>query len=561
MCHAALTCYDVLYAIFEHFDTLEETWYDYDWATQESHAWHIRQASVEGRRTLALCARVCRAFFNPAVALLWRNVDDLSRVFDLLRSAPLSSTKPAIGSVDLDEQEVDLSCLSHVMSAHNPLQLVRLRCLHPQAVRALQYTRRVRGIHGSRKPSRSRDDSCRPPSWESVRLLFPQLRYLRWTPGASGVEDLAQLVPPSLHSLHIVVPKTSQRGKSLTSLSLSEVLTKAPLLRYLRVSASDGVEGPWVDSFPHLAALETLDVLEFPFRDVSRSPSLIPLSALRHLRHLKFCLPESMSAVGLDAFPSLQTLTLDATCTSILTTTAFLSTITSPQLKAFTLLNCQCVSTSTNAELHELAAVLRARFSASLRQLDLSMRGASHPLVSDTQPLLEIMAPILGMHALTSVRILVSSEVSALTASKDDLRKAAEAWRKATRLHLCYRGPVPALRDLAQVKRRCPRLTDLVVPGIDASASESESEPESEPGPREDLPAHGLQFLTLHDDGCDSDIPDASRLARCLDALFPHVEWRCPSGGANAAWRETVEELVQLRIARLQRGRSAFLSF
>ncbi|KAI9064044.1 hypothetical protein FKP32DRAFT_1591457 [Trametes sanguinea] len=357
---------------------------------------------------------------------------------------------------------------------------------------------------------------------------------------------MSKLVPSTLHSLHVVVPTGSQRKASCAdaSASLSGILSKAPSLRYLRVSASDGLEGRWVDSVAHLPSLETLDILECGSKDASPYHCLPPLSALRHLQHLKLRLPENVPTVGADAFPSLRTLTLDATHAPFRALTALLSTITSQQLDSLTLLNCQCISISINSELHEMAEALRARFSTRLHRLVLDLHGASHPL-ADTQPLVKSIEPLLEMHDLSDVRITISAEVRAIAASSEDLRKMAEAWPNATRLHLRYAGTAFPLRDFDTVARRCPYLADLVVPGIDASVSELEGLGRAESF------GHGLRFLSLYDGGSRSTICDPRRVAQCLDALFPAVDWRCPRDGTDESWEETIEELVQLRIARL----------
>ncbi|KAL7280356.1 hypothetical protein ACG7TL_005278 [Trametes sanguinea] len=354
---------------------------------------------------------------------------------------------------------------------------------------------------------------------------------------------MSKLASSSLHSLHVIVSATSPRRVSPADASLSVILSNAPSLRYLRVSAADGLKGRWVDSIDDLPKLETLDILECASKDMTPYTCLRPLSALRNLQHLKFHLPDSAPpAVGVDAFPSLRTLTLDAAHAPFRTITTLLSTITSQVLESLTLLNCQCISASINSELHEMTDVLRSKFSASLRRLALDLHGTSHPL-ADTQPLIKTMEPLLHMHALVDVRITASFEVLAIAASSEDLRKMAEAWPHVTRLHLSYGGSLIPIGDFATTARRCPHLADLIVPGIDASTSKLEVCSESS--------AHGLRFLSLYDGGSRSMISDPRSLAKCLDASFPAVDWRCPRDGAES-WQETIEELVQLRIARLQ---------
>ena len=104
--HRALACYDVLIAIFDHFLASEDAWFDYDSSIGDSKAWYSRRAEAERRATLARCARVCRAFSAPAIAVLWKDIDTLS---------PLVN---AIGASDGNAQvrgvyaSVDAQCLT-----------------------------------------------------------------------------------------------------------------------------------------------------------------------------------------------------------------------------------------------------------------------------------------------------------------------------------------------------------------------------------------------------------------------------------------------------------------
>ncbi|KAI0681855.1 hypothetical protein C8T65DRAFT_703887 [Cerioporus squamosus] len=140
----------------------------------------------------------------------------------------------------------------------------------------------------------------------------------------------------------------------------------------------------------------------------------------------------------------------------------------------------------------------------------------------------------------------------------------AEAWPRATRLHLCYHpsSSSPSLKDVAEFARQCGDLTDLVLPGIDATGSCSGTGPVINPKrvsfpphpPTRTGPRHALRSLSLADSGWNSKIPDPMRLARFMDELFPDVEWKCPPL-ASEHWRETIQEAVRLRIARITRTR------
>ncbi|KAI0642232.1 hypothetical protein C8Q79DRAFT_917671 [Trametes meyenii] len=543
--HRALSSYDVLFTIFEHLEGSEQGWYDYDPSTGDSNDWRARQLGAECRCALARCARVCRAFFYPAVAILWRNVDDLSPIFDLLRTTSWSSKE------------------SHARTSAT--EIPRLAYLSEQAARVLQYAWRVRAVHGPRTlATRSRDTDYDLPAWVRGAQLFRQLRHLRWVQHGAQSTELVQVIPPSLRSLHIVFKTSSgswsewtvQRSPSPEELSIRElvrqVAIKAPRLRYLRVTTSGVAKEAWFAALGDFRGLDAFDVLEPIYGEVTTLPLIRPLASLRHLRHLKMRLPQGdMPCVAADAFASLRSLTLDAMFAPLGAIPAFLATISSPQVESVSLLNCECGTVSVHEKLRAMAAIVRSKFSPALREFVLSLRGIG-PVHAHPQPLLTTLAPLLEMHDLRDVRISVLQEVAVVAASEHDLQKMSEAWPKASRLHLsCYPSlTCPPLVDLVGAARQCSGLSELILPGIAVTASDMD-----DILAMRNAQTHGLRSLSLSDAGWHSRIPDPGRLARCLDKIFPAVDWRCPRL-ASDSWNETIQELVQLRIARLQNGES-----
>ena len=418
-------------------------------------------------------------------------------------------------------------------------------------------------------------------------FLLPQLRHLRWTQLVPSGMELLRIIPPSLRSLHIVFRRSPAwqdsvamhhvpcEYESFVRDLLSQISLKAPHLRYLRVSTSGDVKESWLEAVGDFPEVDTVDILERVHCPVLTTRLVVPLSSLRHLRNLRLRLPDEMPPLaGLDPFPSLQSLTLDAMFAPLRVVSAFLSTVTSQQLHTLVIQNCECTTMSVGMKVHEVCATLRSRFSTSLRKVELSLRGVG-PVITDTHPLIHTIEPLLDMHDLEDVCLTIAPEVAVIPASEHDLEKMAEAWPKATRLHLCYHpsSNSPSLQDIAEFARQCGGLTDLVLPAIDATSSYS-SELASTINPlpnskRMSFPpdpqsrstsagspslsgGHALRSLSLADSGWNSKIPDPARLARFMDELFPDVEWKCPSL-ASEHWRETIQEVVRLRIARITR--------
>ncbi|KAI0738487.1 hypothetical protein C8Q80DRAFT_1275478 [Daedaleopsis nitida] len=546
----ALECYDLLCCVFDQLAATEHSWYDYDVSTNDAHCWSARRADSHHRRTLARCARVCKAFFTPAVSVLWRDIDNVAHLIPAIRA-------------------------SEPFTAQN-------RLISPSSSRSLEYARYVRAIHGSGSTLSSR---AQPYSAELLRegmSPFPHLRHMRWVQLVPSGMELLQIISPSLRSLHIVFQRAPESHDKVTLGDvpsvcetfvrdlLTGIVTKAPHLRYLRVSTTGDIKESWLESAIGFRELQTADLLSRIHSEVTTLPLLRSLASMHSLQHLKIRLPSEMSSLDVpcNVFPSLQTLTLDAMFSRLHIIADFISTITSEQLHSLSIQNCECTTSAVGVGIRTICNVIRARFASSLCKLELSLRNVGpirRSLATHRQSFIHTIEPLLDMHNLEDVRIAIMPEAVTVAASEHDLEKIAQAWPNATRVHLCYfpSSVSPSLQDVATFAQRCPGLTDLVLPGIDASGPSSGvtlsadrvgshacpsgptgSDTKSGAGP------HGLRSLSLSDNGWNSKIPDPTRLAGFLDTLFPGVEWRCPPL-ASDQWRETIEEVVRLRIARL----------
>ncbi len=69
---------DILQVIFEELAAPDHSWYEYEGVAIPGRAcWSQERDEVIRRATLAACVRVCRAFFEPAACVLWKDLDDL----------------------------------------------------------------------------------------------------------------------------------------------------------------------------------------------------------------------------------------------------------------------------------------------------------------------------------------------------------------------------------------------------------------------------------------------------------------------------------------------------
>ena len=401
--------------------------------------------------------------------------------------------------------------------------------------------------------------------------LLPQLQRLRWEQVVPSGTELLQFISPSVRSLHIIFRKaptwcegvalhgSPSENEIYVRTLLKQVAERAPGLRYLRLSTTGDVHESWFEPLCSLTHLDTVDLLERIYCDVTTAPLLRSLGSLQSLRHLKFRLPAELPQdMECDAFPALESLTLDAMFAPLRTVSLFLSAITSQRLSSLLVHGCECTTSTATSTLYEVCDVIRARFAPSLRKLELAFRSVG-PAAPQSQPLVRTIEPLLEMHDLADVAISLAPEVAVVPASDHDLCTMAEAWPKATRLHLSYfpSAASPSLKDIGRFAQHCSGLTDLVLPGIDASTYELDGK--SGVGAlqasiatemKQGKAPHKLRSLCLSDSGWNSHIPDPMLLAKFLDALFPEVEWKCPPL-ASDHWRETIQEVLNLRIMRI----------
>ena len=457
-----------------------------------------------------------------------------------------------------------------------------------QRVRVSEYARHIRAVHGLGKPSQaSQQDFSALEACTETAPLLPRLQRMRWVQAVPSGTELLHLIPPSLHSLHIIFRKSPTWSDSVSlhgqpsecelyvRYILKEVIARTPQLRYLRVSTMGDIPESWIEPLCSLSSLENVDLLERIYSEVMTAPLLGPLGSLRNLQTLKLRLPADLpSNMERNGFPALESLTLDTMFAPLRTVSAFLSTITSQRLSSLLIQGCECTTDAVTSGLYDTCDVVRTRFASSLRTFELSLRGVG-PVASQHQPLVHAIEPLLDLHDLQDVCLSIAPEVAVVPASEHDLERMAEAWPRATRLHLAYfpSAASPSLKDIARFAQHCLGLTDLVLPGIDASAAvagvesvkmaplaaAADSDMKETEEEAEDVGKvpHGLRSLCLSDSGWNSHIPDPMLLAKFLDALFPEVEWKCPAL-ASEHWRETIQEVMNLRIMRLVSQRGAF---
>ncbi|OSD05258.1 hypothetical protein PYCCODRAFT_1220267 [Trametes coccinea BRFM310] len=288
--HSALSKADILYEIFGYFGYARFHGID-----AETHivARHVRsedhQIDIKRTRTLARAARVCKAFSEPALATLWRQLPELLPVFRLLPSLQKVQKnvkvrgRPGGNIYDLTE---DVS----------PGDWDRL----------CHYAARVRDLYHVDPPSTSREHGdITDDSWKAIarllagRPLFPNLHSLDWWAFEPEPDftRLGMVLAPSIEILSINCNSPHGSPSSIWEAPLQALIDSIPR------------------SVPQLLdicfSIDTLDI----------QCVLIPLShnhprSLRHLQIISMpdlptpTIDNTAAALALARFASLESLAL-----------------------------------------------------------------------------------------------------------------------------------------------------------------------------------------------------------------------------------------------------------
>ncbi|TBU47558.1 hypothetical protein BD309DRAFT_456494 [Dichomitus squalens] len=514
----ALANQDVLYTVFEHFVASETAWYDFDIMTRRVKSVDDPEEIVR-RRTLASCARVCRAFLFPAMTILWRDLDSLE---------PLNA-----------------------LVQHRASQVTESMCL-PWLPTYAQYSRWVRAVRNSWTapsplPSCASADVGQPP------LSLSRLVRLRWVQKVPGTMDLLQLLSPALHSLHIVfrgAPAWDHHRRceyqTFVETLLLRAAESAPCLTYLRITRGNGILEDWLRPVCRFSRVQVLDILEPAYDAVTTSDLLPRLGAMKSLRSLKLRLPAAVGHAfdnGTQSFTALRVLDLGSRFASLHDAIKMLRLVSSPYLESVHVDGCECETGLLSAGLHDLCTVLDARFAPTLRTISLSITPIGSPIAFE-QPLVKYLKPLLRIRHLADVRLHLASKNVSVVVSVSDFVTIAESWPHLEHLELSYvpSGKAPSLRALIPLARLCPFLTHVQLPRIDARDVEMASIP----------PHRSLMSFSISDGGWDSLIPDPQGVAYFLRKLFPNAELGRPHL-ASEQWCRTAKEFRDSR-ARKDRG-------
>ncbi|EJF57204.1 hypothetical protein DICSQDRAFT_183328 [Dichomitus squalens LYAD-421 SS1] len=411
----ALANQDVLYTVFEHFVASETAWYDFDIMTRRVKSVDDPEEIVR-RRTLASCARVCRAFLFPAMTILWRDLDSLEPLNALVQHRASQVTESIAQFLD--------STISTTFLRIGRCWTATTFTLAPRTI-----TLGAEVFRGA--PAWDHHRRCEYQTFVETLLLraaesAPCLTYLRITRGNGILEDWLR-----------------------------------PVCRFSRVQVLDILE-------PAYDAVTTSDLL----------PRLGAMESLRSLKlRLPAAVGHAFDN-GTQSFTALRVLDLGSRFASLHDAIKMLRLVSSPYLESVHVDGCECETGLLSAGLHDLCTVLDARFAPTLRTISLSITPIGSPIAFE-QPLVKYLIPLLRIRHLADVRLHLASKNVSVVVSVSDFVTIAESWPHLEHLELSYvpSGKAPSLRALIPLARLCPFLTHVQLPRIDARDVEMASIP------------------------------------------------------------------------------------
>ncbi|KAI0328281.1 hypothetical protein GY45DRAFT_1326547 [Cubamyces sp. BRFM 1775] len=452
---------DILDEIFQWFDY--ELTHGHPLVDLVSFIGYTPPPDVEAvrRRSLASAARVCKAFHDPAIRVLWRQLESLLPLFSLIGSS-FAKVQENVKQPN-GQPFCDIYHLPDRLSAHEWARLTK----YAAYVQVL-YISSVLG-----------PQSLTQESWESMKVLFgnrsvcPNLRMLKW--GARWPETelpgILHFLTPTIDKMLVVVytiplrtsfdlvptwqavipgivEEICKRARRLSHLTVStghlnasELLTvlshsHPPTFRGLHLQGQHGTPPISLSSFmdlAHITALESLQ-LNVPV-ECGPEASLPAVLNLPHLRHLRLIHAYHKSHPAY-------------------------SIITSSRLQ---LLHVNHMEYSSFASLHYTCAAWEHSF-PNLEVLAVRLRPSTLLMGIQTRSLLTAVRPLLNFRKMRSCTI--GSSYAPFTIDDADLEALSVAWPSLTKLDISSMSTWAGMPGLLSLATNCPNLTALSIRSI-----------------------------------------------------------------------------------------------
>ncbi|TFK83239.1 hypothetical protein K466DRAFT_529217 [Polyporus arcularius HHB13444] len=503
----ALECRDILTEIFEAMSAI----YDEDIFTGADGPW---------RSDLASAACVCRAFTEPALAVLWRSLDDVQPVFRVLPS--------------FIRQESGLAYEWLITEEVTPDQWARMQW----------YASRVRELHGL-----DAFKSMHSSVWaflEGVRGNRPLLPNLRRLTAVLSIEDpsvLMRILSPSLHEVKLAFAFTeSLSSGEVTGVDASAVgsviqvvPSRVPHLRDLSVRGClQSLSSSYLTSLHRFQQLRTLDMLwssiAFDSKALNIVSQMSSLTVLEVEISLQTTSDSTEELLLAGDFSSLTQIHIGGSLADLVRFFA------ATRLKNLRELSLTLPSAPSEQAIHDSFVRITAEVSPSLTNVNLYFT-SRHISPSPSFSASRIFRSLLRFSQLTEFNVEFDCAQYPPIFDDDDAAAFAAAWPELSyfrfwpsSLRLCR----PTISGLVEFARHCPRLEDIHLPSLDVA---SLPPPASIPA----LARHSMRRLYI-EPLVGASQTNLLELAVILDRLFPNLQ--APRSATPSQFHRAGEHLV-----------------
>lgn len=490
---------DLLRVIFEHFDVdLDED----------------QPTPGNGKKPLLWAALSWKAFVDPALDILWRNMHSLTPFFKLF---PVYKTLDGM----------------HVPMFHGPI-------LDADWIRFESYAHRLKILKIKEDSADIISPSTLHRLGQTMRPVFPKLRHVCFS--SSSILSTAIFLLSSASLQHVEVRGISQESDILVTM-LYIVTSDAPTLESLSLDgrAVTQLSLQPVKQFTNLRSLSLTQMGRLIDDTV-----LAWISSLTQLTHLTVDLQGSPLTSIPSAFSTLLSLDIAGSLSLIL---LFLTAVESAALKDLSFLVLTGGSGSaTAAEWKLLVDATKSKWLTSLRGFSLEDKRALDNVLSLT----DVFGSLWQLKGLERFEVKQHQTTSTLTDAV--CRHIAESWRmlRVLRIEVRLQPEGPSIEALIDFAKYCPHLKSLslYVNFNKGMPSHPSQHPTS---------SHGLELVSFGWSAAGNELA----AAKCLDNLFPRLKRlgsMVPNSNESRSWEQVKSFIWAFKDVRAEeRARLAIL--